>query len=189
MKSAKPCILTINGGSSSIKFALFPHTGGGPEMPQQAMLSGLVDGIGAETRFTAKDAAGERIAYFAMPDAVGEHAHHAALKTLLDWLTGNDGGARMVAIGHRVVHGGERYSAPVRLDDAMIEALAGFIPLAPLPQPHNLDAIRTIAKLRPELPQVACFDTAFHRSQPEIAQVFALQKSRNIGDVRGKVDR
>jgi acetate kinase len=106
------------------------------------------------------------------------------LKTLLDWLAAHDGGARIIAIGHRVVHGGERYSEPVRLDAAMIEALAGFIPLAPLHQPHNLDAIRTIAELRPELPQVACFDTAFHRSQPPGAQIFALPRAITAQGVR-----
>ncbi len=177
-------ILTINAGSSSIKFALFPRTGSHSNLPQQALLSGLVDGIGVQTYFAAKDAHGQRMADFAMPDAVGEHAHHSALKTLLDWLAGHDGGARIIAIGHRVVHGGERYSEPVRLDAAMIEALAGFIPLAPLHQPHNLDAIRTIAELRPELPQVACFDTAFHRSQPPGAQIFALPRAITAQGVR-----
>ena len=85
-------------------------------------------------------------------------------------------GNRLVAVGHRVVHGGVDYAAPVRVDDRVLAALAELVPLAPLHQPHNLAAIRAASKRAPSLPQVACFDTAFHRTMPEVAQRFALPR-------------
>jgi acetate kinase len=186
LNSAAPAnvILTINAGSSSIKFALFACTGNATPLAQQAILSGQVDGIGGQTRFTAKNSLGKSIADLEPGHAADENAHQAALQFLLDWLTDHDDGARIVAVGHRVVHGGERYAEPVQLNAALIDALADFIPLAPLHQPHNLGAIRSIARLRPELPQVACFDTAFHRSQPPLAQLFALPRAITSQGVR-----
>jgi acetate kinase len=177
-------ILTINAGSSSIKFALFPCNGNTTELAQQATLSGQVDGIGAQTRFTARNSSGQSIADLELPDAADKKSHQAALQFLLDWLADHDGGARIVAVGHRVVHGGERFAEPLLLDAPQIDALAAFIPLAPLHQPHNLGAIRSIAHLRPELPQVACFDTAFHRSQPPLAQLFALPRAITAQGIR-----
>ncbi len=174
-------ILVLNAGSSSIKFALFPSDGA---IPRQAAIAGLVDGIGASPRFTAHDGAGSSVVDRAMPELKGSDAHHRALEALLDWLSGNIGAARIAAVGHRVVHGGERFAEPVRLDPALIDALESFVPLAPLHQPHNVDAIRTIARLLPDMPQVACFDTAFHRSQPPLAQLFALPRALTAEGVR-----
>ena len=89
---------------------------------------------------------------------------------LVAWLRQHQEGRKLVAIGHRVVHGGEAYSGPVLVDDAVLQSLEALVPLAPLHQPHNLEPIRIVRRRLPEMPQVACFDTAFHRSQPEIAQ-------------------
>jgi acetate kinase len=94
----------------------------------------------------------------------------------MTWLHRHENGGQIAAVGHRVVHGGERYSRPMRLDDPILEQLARLIPLAPLHQPHNLDGIHALRALMPTVPQVACFDTAFHRTQPNVAQMFALPR-------------
>ncbi|MGZ3350506.1 MAG: acetate/propionate family kinase, partial [Xanthobacteraceae bacterium] len=98
----------------------------------------------------------------------------------LRWLDARFPGQELVAAGHRVVHGGMRYAGPVRIDDEVIAELTRLVPLAPLHQPHQLNAIAALAKLHPRLPQVACFDTSFHRSQPELATRYALP--RNLTD-------
>jgi acetate kinase len=103
------------------------------------------------------------------------HTHDEALGFILKWVAAQQG-ADPVAAGHRVVHGGEAFAAPVRVDAAVLAKLEELVPLAPLHQPHNLAAIRAMAALRPGLPQVACFDTAFHRTQPRLAQIFALPR-------------
>ena len=169
-------ILVINAGSSSIKFALFETE---PALADRAALSGQIEGIGAAPHLKAGDASGRRIADAALPAATGdtEAQHHEALQYLLAWIERHDGGRQIVAAGHRVVHGAERYSEPVRLSPGIVKELADFIPLAPLHQPHNLAAIRALAALKPGLPQVGCFDTAFHRTQPVVAQTFALPRA------------
>ncbi len=177
-------ILVLNAGSSSIKFAAFPLAAAGAEPPRRPLLAGQVDAIGAAARFTARNAAGEPLEDRPLAEAAGPDAHHRALEALLGWLATHDHGMNVAAVGHRVVHGGERHAEPVRIDASVIDALAAFVPLAPLHQPHNLDAIRTVARLRPELPQVACFDTAFHRTQPPLAQLFALPRSVTEAGVR-----
>ena len=183
-------ILVINAGSSSIKFALFEYAPGqaaAPGVARQPLFSGQIDGIGSGTaRFTARDASGREITDdpldHAPQDAAGQHRH--ALDCLLGWLDAHDDGIALRAVGHRVVHGAEKYAQPVLLDATIRADLARFIPLAPLHQPHNLDAIRAIAELQPTLPQVACFDTAFHRSQPPLAQMFALPRAISAQGVR-----
>lgn len=169
----KQGILTINAGSSSLKFALFSLAN---ELSQQAEVSGQIDGIGTQhTRMVAKNVAGERIADVHLD---GEKTNHdIAIDALLHWFTGSHADWKIVAVGHRVVHGGDRYSRPIRLDDVALEQLTRYIPLAPLHQPHNLAGVRALAALLPDVPQIACFDTAFHRSQPEIAQMFGLPRS------------
>jgi len=183
-------ILVLNAGSSSIKFALFEYprdAGDRRRIDRRAALSGQIDGIGAAgTRLTAHAAAGKLLADQALSDSLrsneGQHRH--ALNFLLDWLKVHDNGMTVRAVGHRVVHGAEKYVQPILLDAAIRADLARFIPLAPLHQPHNLDAIRAVAELQPELPQVACFDTAFHRSQPAVAQLFALPRAITAQGVR-----
>ena len=169
-------ILTINAGSSSIKFALFPYCAPPPERPE---LIGLIDGIGAgghiRPHIKAKDAAGR-----ALDDVDLElpptGRHHAALEFLVRWLHEHEAGWRIRGIGHRVVHGAEDYSLPVRLNADTVARLKEFAPLAPLHQPHNIAGIEAMTQALPGVPQAACFDTAFHRSQPAVAQRFALPR-------------
>ncbi|MEN9481431.1 MAG: hypothetical protein RLZZ298_2826 [Pseudomonadota bacterium] len=166
-------ILTINAGSSSIKFALFPLDH--PISPI-AEVSGQIDGIGAEeTKMVAKNRAGERIADQTLS---GERVSHAqAFDALLKWFTATYTGWEIAAVGHRVVHGGERYSQPTVIDAQVLTHLTSFTPLAPLHQPHNVAGIVALQTLLPNVPQVACFDTAFHRSQPQVAQMFGLPRA------------
>ncbi len=165
-------ILTINAGSSSIKFALFPLEH--PISPK-AEVSGQIDGIGTDaTKMVAKNQAGERIADQML---AGEKVSHAqAFDALLKWFTASHADWEIVAVGHRVVHGGDRYSQPTIIDSQVLEHLNSFVPLAPLHQPHNVAGIRALQALLPKVPQVACFDTAFHRSQPAVAQMFGLPR-------------
>ncbi|GHT87827.1 acetate kinase [Betaproteobacteria bacterium] len=166
-------ILTINAGSSSIKFALFPLTG--KKLADDAVISGQIDGIGTPTALlVAKNKAGEKIANGNLP--VANPDHKLAFDHLLSWFTAQASDWKIVAVGNRVVHGGQLYSKPVRLEADTLEQLAEFIPLAPLHQPHNLAGIYAIRALMPNTPQVGCFDTAFHRTQPEEAQIFGLPR-------------
>lgn len=173
MSNKKQGILTINAGSSSIKFALFPLA---QQISPQAEVSGQIDGIGTSaTKLVAHDRAGERIANQAISgDAV---SHSAALDAMLQWFLATYTGWQIVAVGHRVVHGGERYSKPIVVDATVLGHLESFIPLAPLHEPHNVAGIKALQALLPEVPQIACFDTAFHRSQPDVAQLFGLPRA------------
>ena len=176
----KQAILTINAGSSSIKFALFPLDH--PISPE-AEVSGQIDGIGTNaTKMVAKNRAGEKIADQAI---AGEQvSHDTAFDALLKWFMATHSGWQIVAVGHRVVHGGERYSAPTLVDATVLEHLTSFIPLAPLHEPHNVAGIRALQALLPEVPQIACFDTAFHRSQPDVAQSFALPRALSAEGIK-----
>jgi acetate kinase len=166
-------ILTINAGSSSIKFALFAD---GDAIPAEPEVVGQIDGIGAHPHLKAKSATGAILDNCDLPLA-GDGPHRAALAFLVDWLRRHDDGRSIVGVGHRVVHGAETYSRPLLLNDATVEVLRGFLPLAPLHQPHNIAGIEAMTAALPGVPQVACFDTAFHRTQPEVAQQFALPRS------------
>ncbi len=110
--------------------------------------------------------------------------HEEALMHLMSWLRQHQEGRKLAAIGHRVVHGGPDFSGPVLVDDAIVQALEALVPLAPLHQPHNLEPIRIVRRLLPDLPQVACFDTAFHQTQPDIARLFALPREMRDRGVR-----
>ena len=169
----KQAILTINAGSSSIKFALFPLA---KPISPEAEFSGQIDGIGTSaTKMVAKDRSGNRIADQAIP---GEQvSHDQAFDALLKWFQATQTGWQIIAVGHRVVHGGDRYSQPTVIDATVLAHLTSFIPLAPLHEPHNVAGIRALQALMPDVPQVACFDTAFHRSQPDVAQVFGLPRA------------
>lgn len=169
----KQAILTINAGSSSIKFALFPLA---KPISPEAEVSGQIDGIGtAATKMVAKDRSGAKIADQAIS---GEQvSHDQAFDALLKWFQSTQTGWQIIAVGHRVVHGGDRYSQPTVIDATVLAHLTSFIPLAPLHEPHNVSGIRALQALMPEVPQVACFDTAFHRSQPDVAQVFGLPRA------------
>ena len=171
-------ILVLNAGSSSIKFSLFDAAG--PAL--EALAHGQVEGLYTAPHFVAKDAGGHLLGEQRWPSALG---HEGALAHLLDWLqSAHSAGRRLAAVGHRVVHGGTDFAAPVRLDAAIVEQLQKYVPLAPLHQPHNLAPIRELLKRAPQLPQVACFDTAMHRSNPPLAQMFALPQELSDAGIR-----
>ena len=173
-------IAVLNAGSSSIKFSLFDLADGAIDL----VARGQVEGLGTPSAaFAAKDAAGASLGTHEWgPAATPDHA--AAVRHLIGFLREMGGEREIAAVGHRVVHGGMRYSQPVRVDAALLAELDAFVPLAPLHQPHNLAPIRAIAAEAPGLPQVACFDTAFHRAQPPLAQAFALPASITDRGVR-----
>ena len=175
-------ILTINAGSSSIKFALFEHAS---PLLEKAAISGQIDGIGtAGIQLVAKNLAGQKIADQPVPGGALTN-HKQAFDHLLDWFTNSEASGRIIAVGHRVVHGGESYSHPIVLDDSALEQLAQYTKLAPLHQPHNLNGIYAIRAILADVPQIACFDTAFHRTQPAIAQIYGLpRKITNEGAKR-----
>ena len=163
-------ILVVNAGSSSLKFSLFRLDAADT---LQLAVRGQIDGIGSRPHLKAKDDAGEvRVDRDLAPEAAREVKD--AITLAGDWLREQFPGEPLRAVGHRVVHGGAEYSRPVLIDDAVYEALEKLIPLAPLHEPHNLAAIRAIRETQPQLPQVACFDTAFHRSHPQLADLYAL---------------
>ncbi len=170
----KTCISVVNSGSSSIKFSVFDNV---EAETLRLVFGGQVEGIGVAPRFKAKNERGETIEEKGWENSPDVN-HESLMTFIIGWIRENRRrlGLALMGVGHRVVHGGEAYSSPVRVDDTVLEALEKFIPLAPLHQPHNLSPIRTIMKLGSEIPQVACFDTAFHRTNPPVAQLFALPR-------------
>jgi acetate kinase len=173
-------ILVLNCGSSSIKFALYSAQ----ETPER-LLRGAIDGLGSAPRFHAEDANGAALPALPMTDRNGRALSLDRVSHwLLDWLatSGHDG--EIAGAGHRVVHGGAQFTEPVHIDDPVLDALERLDPMAPLHQPHNLAMIRALRALRPSLPQVACFDTAFHASQPAVAQRYALPRALTVQGVR-----
>jgi len=172
-------IAVINAGSSSLKFSLFALHGDALE----PVARGQAEGLFTAPRFVAKNAAGNVLA----EKSWGEGAslgHGGALDHLIAFIRSGFSDHRLVGVGHRIVHGGLEYAAPVRLDSTVVAALEKYVPLAPLHQPHNLAPIRVLLERTPQLPQIACFDTAFHRGAPSVAQVFALPKSITDRGVR-----
>jgi acetate kinase len=172
-------ILILNTGSSSIKFAVFDANA-----DTDPLLQGDVTGLGGMPAFSARDHAGNALPRqqdSPLPASVA--THDAALAWLFDWLCAHHAG-NFVGAGHRVVHGGKHFSEPALVDAAVFAALEDLVPLAPLHQPHNLAAIRVLMTLQPGLPQVACFDTAFHRTQDPLAQQFALPRDITAGGIQ-----
>jgi acetate kinase len=161
--------VVINAGSSSIKFSLYLERGEALEPHTR----GQVEGLYTAARFVSRSGDGSLKSKRSWPN--GETpGHDGALDFLIAHLRSELGGAPIAGIGHRVVHGGSVYTRPVRVDAGVLRTLETFVPLAPLHQPHNLAPIRRALERAPDLPQVACFDTSFHRTQPEVAQMFAL---------------
>lgn len=162
-------ILSLNAGSSSIKFSVY-EVGKGSLQP---LYSGLMDNVMVSPIFTVKENATEI--------TLKETGHKATLAFLLDWLNTHLDSHHITAVGHRIVHGGTHYTTPVKITPEVISALEELIPLAPLHQPHNIAAIKAVTELYPELPQIACFDTAFHATQPPLARMFALPREYTKG--------
>ncbi|WP_286237144.1 acetate/propionate family kinase [Neptuniibacter halophilus] len=168
-------ILTVNGGSSSLKCALFETTAGKPNLLFNFKLGNILND---SARFRVKDAAGNT-RLESSPDfsaVPAEQRHQACLKLILQWLQSEVTGSELCAIGHRVVHGGGRFSAPMQIDDTLLSSLESFIPLAPLHQPYNLRLIQACRNLAPDLPQIACFDTMFHAHQSDLERNYALPR-------------
>ncbi|MGE5516667.1 MAG: acetate/propionate family kinase [Bacteroidota bacterium] len=173
-------ILVINAGSSSIKFSLFLSNGDGKPLLSS---KGQVEGINVAPHFIALGPDNAVLSEQRWP-ADSELNHEDLLKHLIDWVEDHLEDATLVAAGHRVVHGGPKYATPVLVDDNVLDELEGFVQLAPLHQPHNLAPIRALAKVHPGLMQVACFDTAFHRTNPKVATTFALPRQLTEEGVR-----
>lgn len=163
-------ILVLNCGSSSIKFALF-DTNISP-LPRKPLWNGKVDGIGGPT-----PTFGETGITPALVSLDGSQPYHAALKHIQERVLARRGEHRIIAVAHRVVHGGAKYFSPARIDAAVLTDLATYIPLAPLHQPFALEAMVSLLATRPDLPQIACFDTAFHHTLPRVEQMLSLPYS------------
>ncbi|MEA2119442.1 acetate/propionate family kinase [Halovibrio sp. HP20-50] len=175
-------VLVINSGSSSLKFALFAASETQDDDPKSLELRyrGKVAGLGGDDHSTpdvsVENDQGEVIELSGDTKLPESTRHKDALSWLLDWIDKQPDLEELEVVGHRVVHGGQKFHAPVVLDAATINELDKLSPLAPLHQPYCLDPVKRLAEQRPELTQVACFDTAFHTTQPRVAQQFALPR-------------
>jgi acetate kinase len=163
-------ILVLNSGPSSIKFGLFDISRAEPDL----LCKGLLDEHDAQPRLTATDTSGNRL--FEKRRDAADNDGKTLLIDILDWIDGYLAGGSLLAVGHRVVHGGRDFAGPVEVTDATIEALAKLTSLAPLHQPRCLSPIRTIKSLRPGLRQIACFDTAFHHGLAPPVSRFAIPR-------------
>ncbi|KVA27827.1 acetate kinase [Burkholderia cepacia] len=172
-------ILVLNAGSSSIKFSAFDVHGDTLGLIVHGQVEGLYT---ATAHFSAVDRHAERHErQWAGGDTFG---HQEGLEQIAAFLGAHQEGYRLAAVGHRVVHGGQRFSGPVRVTPEIVAELEKLTPLAPLHQPHNLTPIRILETMRPGVEQVACFDTAFHCTQPAVTQAFALPASITSRGVR-----
>jgi acetate kinase len=165
-------VVTLNAGSSSIKFALFEAE----EAEVSALAVGLVETVGEQRRIAIRDGAGSTIHEATWTGEADAAFHTDALSRVLAWRQTAFADARVLAAGHRVVHGGVDYAAPVIVTDAVMRDLQALVPLAPLHQPHNIAGILAARAAWQDVPQVACFDTAFHRGHPFVNDVFALPR-------------
>lgn len=169
--------LIINAGSSSVKFCIYERL---DDKAWHVGTRGQVAGIGSSPSFSAKDANGTIIAERALGHEV--HDGSTAIDALAGWLRNQYRGAEIVGVGHRVVHGGARYTRPTVVSHQVLAELKEIIPLAPLHQPYNLAAIEAICHRLPDVPQVACFDTGFHQGHTEVAKLLPLPRDlRNSG--------
>ncbi len=166
-------ILTLNAGSSSLKFAVFSLADGGALNP---LASGEIEGIGATAKGAVKTSSGDA-SELALDPKAGGVDHQAAMGAILGWLKEAGYADSVAAVGHRVVHGGPDLGQPILVNGDALAKLRRLIPLAPLHQPHNIAGIEAAMKAFPGTPEVACFDTAFHRSHPFVSDTFALPRS------------
>jgi acetate kinase len=165
-------ILTLNAGSSSLKFAAFRLANGGEP---SLLASGQIEGLGATAKGAVKSASGETAELSFEQSLRVDHA--AAMGAILGWLKKAGYDSSIAAVGHRIVHGGPDFAEPILIDDGTLAKLKALIPLAPLHQPHNIAGVEAAMKAFASTPQVACFDTAFHRSHPFINDTYALPRS------------
>lgn len=164
-------LLILNAGSSSLKFSVFRNCD-----PPELLLRGQLAGLQSEPRFAVRNSSGKIVDEHEWP-AGSTLSHEQAIEFLFDWGKHRQQGApHLVGAGHRVVHGGTKFVQPISVDDGVLKELESLVPLAPLHQPHNLAAIKAVNWHSASLPQVACFDTAFHRTQPAVAQHFAIPR-------------
>ena len=161
--------LVLNAGSSSLKFCVFAR----PEWDWRLESRGQIETIGSSPRIYAKDGEGQ-VLVDRKPSKVRNCRD--ALDELTTWLRSTYGGARVVGVGHRVVHGGARYAGPTVVTSQVLAELRSLAPLAPLHQPYNIAAIEAVSEHLPDVPQVACFDTSFHRTQPPLADLIPLPR-------------
>jgi acetate kinase len=163
-------LLVLNAGPSSLKFSVFRNGD-----PPRLLLRGQIDGLLTQPQFLARTPT--KLVGAKTWKRGTRLGHRGAIEFLLDWGRGDVlGGHRIAAVGHRVLHGGVDHDRPCVIDAATLDALDALCPLAPLHQPHNVAAIRAVTRAAPELTQVACFDTAFHSTQPAVAQTYALPR-------------
>ena len=163
-------IVVLNAGSSSLKFSVYTTD----RRQLTLVVRGQIEGIGTSPRFKAKDAAGETLAETA-PPTNGSFGQPEAFAFLLQWLLKHyQGQMKVIAVGHRVAHGGADFIKPTVIDPDVMSRLEKLIPLVPLHQPHNLAAMKAVLNIRPEMPQVGCFDTAFHQGRPRVSERFGL---------------
>jgi len=161
--------LVLNAGSSSLKFCVFQRPAGDA---WRLTARGQIEGIGTTPRLSVKDANDQSIAKQDVKVGDGNEA----VEALAVWLRSHYGGARVLGVGHRVVHGGAQFKGPTIINNEVLDELRKLIPLAPLHQPYNLGAIEAVTKRLPSVPQVACFDTSFHRGQPAVAELIPLPR-------------
>jgi acetate kinase len=173
-------IVVFNAGSTSLKFAAYLADAAGT-LP--VLCRGAIDSLQANPRFVVMDAVGKSLDSHAWGDGSALD-HKAALRFVITWLEANLADTKVVAAGHRILHGGTRFEAPVLIDDEALDYLDALVAMEPLHQPFNVAGARAFAEVFPGLPQVACFDTSFHRSMPDVAQTYALPKEVRDAGVR-----
>ncbi|MCW2284520.1 acetate kinase [Rhodoblastus acidophilus] len=171
-------ILVLNAGSSSLKFALYQH-GGGEKL--DVSCHGEIEAMMTAPRFVVRDKTGAEIGAQSWPKPIDAET---GLRVLLDWLNKNRGAVPLAACGHRLVQGGERYHGPALVDAEALDYLDGLAMLEPQHQPSEVEGMRAIARIHPELPQVAVFDTSFHRAMPEVSQIYAVPKTVHDAGVK-----
>lgn len=169
-------LLVLNSGSSSLKFAVYAVNDAQVETEPLRRLRGQITGLDAEPRFQVKDADGGTVEERDPSNGSDSFGQDEALDFLLTWLDRERDGQPLHAAGHRVVHGGQTFQGAVRVTEEVLERLEALVPLAPLHQPHNIAPIRNLAGSRPDLFQVACFDTAFHHTQSSLERRLALPR-------------
>lgn len=179
----KEAIVVFNSGSTSLKFGVYGVDSAANTAALSLLCTGRIDSIDGDPHFVVEDATGKRLAAHAWGEG---HAidHAAALRHVISWLTTDLSATKLVAAGHRVVFGGTRYDAPVRIDGEVLDHLDSLVAMEPSHERFNIAGARAFAEAFPGVPQVACFDNSFHRTMPEVAQIYALPEEVRDAGVR-----